>query len=137
MTSPRFFEGFEVGMSQEYGDYLVTKEEILEFALNFDPQPFHLSERGGEGNGLWRALCIWFSYQRDSDADDSGQYAYWGDRLRMKNTIINKKESRSRPDIGTVFMYNEIFNQNGEMVTSFKLIVMFKKKQSADIFLSN
>ena len=55
----------------------------------------------------------------------------------MKSTIINKKESRSRLDIGTVFMYNEIFNQNGEMVTSFKLIVMFKKKQSADIFLSN
>ena len=48
MTSPRFFEGFEVGMSQEYGDYLVTKEEILEFALNFDPQPFHLSEGVGK-----------------------------------------------------------------------------------------
>jgi|TARA_B110000438_G_scaffold303041_1_gene362827 acyl dehydratase len=65
------------------------------------------------------------------------QPVFPGDRLRMKSTIINKKESRSRLDIGTVFMYNEIFNQNGEMVTSFKLIVMFKKKQSADIFLSN
>ena len=48
MTSPRFFEGFEVGMSQEYGDYLVPKEEILEFILNFDHQPFHLSEEVGK-----------------------------------------------------------------------------------------
>jgi len=48
MTSPKFSEDFEVGMSQEYGDYLVIKEEILEFALNFDPQPFHLSEEAGK-----------------------------------------------------------------------------------------
>ena len=48
MTSPKFSEDFEVGMSQEYGDYLVIKEEILEFALNFDPQPFHLSEGVGK-----------------------------------------------------------------------------------------
>ena len=64
------------------------------------------------------------------------QPVFPGDRLRMKNSIINKKESRSRPDIGTVFMYNEIFNQNGEMM-SFMPIVMFKKKQSADILLSD
>jgi len=63
------------------------------------------------------------------------QPVFPGDRLRMKNSIINKKESRSRPDIGTVFMYNEIFNQNGEMMMSFMPIVMFKKKQSADILL--
>jgi len=65
------------------------------------------------------------------------QPVFPGDRLRMKNSIINKKESRSRPDIGTVFMYNEIFNQNGEMMMSFVPIVMFKKKQSADILLSD
>lgn len=65
------------------------------------------------------------------------QPVFPGDRLRMKNSIINKKESRSRPDIGTVLMYNEIFNQNGEMMMSFMPIVMFKKKQSADILLSD
>ena len=51
-----------------------------------------------------------------------------GDTLRMKTTVIDKRDSRSRPDMGSVFLLNEIYNQNNELVMSYKPIVMFKKK---------
>ncbi len=51
-----------------------------------------------------------------------------GDTLRMESTIIDKKASRSRPEIGTVFMRNQVFNQRGELVMSNKPMVIFRKR---------
>ena len=51
-----------------------------------------------------------------------------GDTLRMKTTILDKKESRSRPEMGSLFMLNEMFNQNDELVMSNKPIVLFRKR---------
>ena len=48
MRSPSYFEDFEIGVSEEFGEYTVTEEEILEFASKYDPQPFHLSEEAGK-----------------------------------------------------------------------------------------
>ena len=48
MVSPAYFEDFESGMSYEFGEYHVTKEEILQFATMYDPQPFHLSDEEGK-----------------------------------------------------------------------------------------
>src|SRR5919112_580181 len=39
-----YFEDLEVGRETEYGSYEVTREEVLEFARKYDPQPFHLSD---------------------------------------------------------------------------------------------
>ena len=39
-----YFEDFPPGEVVEYGDRMVTAEEIVEFAREFDPQPFHLDE---------------------------------------------------------------------------------------------
>lgn len=51
-----------------------------------------------------------------------------GDTLRMKSTVAGKKESKSRPEMGIVFMLNEVLNQKDELVMSFKPTVMFKKR---------
>ena len=48
MPSPSYFEDFEVGTIQEFGEYKVTEKEIIDFAEKFDPQPFHLSEEAGQ-----------------------------------------------------------------------------------------
>ena len=47
MPSPSYFEDFEIGAIQEFGEYEVTQEEILEFAKKNDPQPCHLSDAWG------------------------------------------------------------------------------------------
>ena len=47
MSKPNYFEDIEVGSFEEFGNYEVSADEIVEFATKFDPQPFHLSEEGG------------------------------------------------------------------------------------------
>ena len=46
----------------------------------------------------------------------------------MRSTILDKKPSKSRADMGTIFMLNELFNQNDEVVMTNKPIVMVKKR---------
>src|SRR4028119_633884 len=40
----KYFEDIAVGDATEFGHYDVTREEVLEFARKYDPQPFHLSD---------------------------------------------------------------------------------------------
>ena len=39
-----YFEDLVIGAEREFGSYEVTREEVLEFARKYDPQPFHLSD---------------------------------------------------------------------------------------------
>ena len=52
MANTLFFEDFPVGRTFECGPYAVTKEEIVEFAREFDPQPHHLDEEAAKGSML-------------------------------------------------------------------------------------
>ncbi|MDG2140600.1 MAG: MaoC family dehydratase [Gammaproteobacteria bacterium] len=152
MPSPSYFEDFKVGVTQEFGEYRVTEAEILEFASKYDPQPFHLSQEAGEAmhfGGLcasgWHTCAIAMRMIVDqmpetnkgalgSPGIDELRWTkpvFPGDCLRVKSTILNKRESKSRPDMGTVFMQNEVFNQNDELVMSNKPIVMVKKQHLA------
>src|SRR5690606_30803091 len=58
MTVPckeRYFEDFRPGEVIEFGDYLVTEEEIVEFATRYDPQPFHV-DRKAAGESIYEGL---------------------------------------------------------------------------------
>ena len=149
MVSPAFFEDFVVGSSYEFGEYHVTEEEILQFASMYDPQPFHLSDEEGKKT-LFGGLCAsgWHTCSMgmrmivdNMPKEDTGTMGspgidelrwlkpvFPGDTLRMKATILDKKESRSRPKMGSVFMLNEMFNQKNEIVMSNKPIVMCMKR---------
>ena len=152
MPMPTFFEDFEIGVSREYGRYHVSREEIIEFASKYDPQPFHLSDEaarathfGGLCASGWHtgAMAMRMVVENMSGGGKGSlgspgidelrwtKPVFPGDTLRMKTTIIDKKESRSRPDMGTVFMRNEVFNQRDEVVMSFKPIAMYRKRNTA------
>ena len=51
-----YWEDFPVGRVREFGGITLSAEEIIAFARQFDPQPFHLSEEGGR-NSLFGGLC--------------------------------------------------------------------------------
>ena len=149
MPLPDYFEDFEIGMTRKFGNYRVTREEILEFAGKYDPQPFHLSDEAA-AKTLFGRLCAsgWHTCSMAmrmivDDMAGSGKGGLgspginelrWvkpvfpGDTLRVESTIIDLKESSSRPEIGTVYMQNKVFNQNDDLVMSNKPMVMFRKR---------
>ncbi len=149
MTQPQCFEDFEIGMVSKYGRYEVTAEEIIEFASKYDPQSFHLTEAAGKAmhfGGLcasgWHncamvtrmvvdGMVTTGSGSLGSPGIDELRWkkpVYPGDILRLESTVVDKRESRSRPDMGSIFLDNKVFNQKDEMVMSFKPIVMYQRR---------
>lgn len=143
----QYFEDINEGQTAEFGHYEMTKEEIIDFATKFDPQPFHLSEEGGK-NSLFGGLSAsgWHtcsaSMRMMVDEMKKQQVAglgspgidelRWvkpvmvGDILSIKAEVIGKSTPKSRPGIGFVKYRYEIYNQKDEMVMFFigNLIIM-------------
>jgi acyl dehydratase len=131
-----YFEDFPLGEIVEYGDRTVTAEEIVEFAREFDPQPFHLDEaaaRETAAGGLcasgWhsaalmmRINCDAFFLHAAAQGSPGIESIDWlrpvrpGDRLSVRRTTLSARTSRSRPDIGVFEMRFELLNQNREVV---------------------
>ena len=149
-----YFEDVEIGSSEEFGSYEVTEEEIIEFASKYDPQPFHLSDEAGK-QMIFGGLCAsgWHtasmtmrmvveqmetkgtSHSMGAAGIDELRWTkpvFPGDILRVKSSVIDKRASRSRPDIGSVFLHNEVFNHKNELVMSFKPIVLYRRRPSVE-----
>jgi acyl dehydratase len=147
-----YFEDFPVGEVFEYGDRLVTAEEIVEFARQFDPQPFHLDDaaaRGTQAGGLiasgWQTACLLMRMSCDgfvlrtaSQGAPGMEELNWvrpvrpGDRLRARRTTLSARVSRSRPEIGLVGFQFEVLNQDGETVMTQKNVMMIRRRASLE-----
>ncbi len=134
------FEDFSPGEICEYGDRLVTAEEIVAFAREFDPQPFHLDDDAGrhsQAGGLiasgWhtaallmRMNCDEFLLRCASQGAPGTDELNWlkpvrpGDRLRVRRTTLSARPSNSRPQTGLVELLFEVLNQNDEIVMTQK-----------------
>ena len=131
-----YFEDFAAGRTFEHGPRLVTREEIVAFAVQYDPQPMHLDEEaggksllGGLGASGWHSCGIMMrmicdSFMLDSASMGAGavEEVRWlrpirpGDRLKLRSTVLDSRRSRSRPDMGIVRILFEMFNEHGERV---------------------
>lgn len=131
-----FFEDLEPGGALETGSLTVTREEILDFAWKFDPQPFHVDEEaarrspfGGLIASGWHtaALCHKMIVE-DLLGTDSGSLGSpgvdevrWlkpvrpGDTLKVRAEVLEAIPSRSKPGGLAKFRYT-VRNQNGEEV---------------------
>ena len=143
-----YFEDFVVGHVAEYGDMLVTAEEIKEFASQFDPQPMHLDEEaakktlvGGLCASGWHSCCMMMKIVADGYLLNSSSMGApgveeirWlapirpGDRLRVKATILEKREPKSRPDFGFVRTRFDVINTTGECVMHSTTNLMFGRR---------
>jgi acyl dehydratase len=146
----KYFEDVHVGDTTRFGRYEVTREEILEYARQFDPQPFHLDEEAARASmfgGLvasgWHTGAMFIRMVCDSmipQAATSGALGFddlkWlkpvrpGDVLTVESTVREKVESR-RPDRGIVKIESRIFNQRGEAVMSLVSLVIYLRRPSA------
>ncbi len=135
----RYFEDFKVGEIIPCGSRTVSKEEIIAFALQFDPQPFHIDEAaakhsmfGGLVASGWHTVCICMRMAVDSillDAANNGspgvEKVRWlkplwpGDTVRAQCRVTGTVPSRSRPDRGRVSLAFEMYNQKDELIMDF------------------
>jgi len=133
-----FYEDLEVGATKTSGSRPVSAEEIIEFARQFDPQPFHLdpvaAERsvfGGLVASGFHTAAVMMSLSVKHGIVERGflfspgfDDMRWqkpvrpGDMLHVKSTCLEKTASRSRPDIGSVRFKTEVLNQHGDVVMS-------------------
>src|SRR4028118_266338 len=119
----KYFEDLSVGDQTEFGHYDVSREEVLEFARKYDPQPFHLSDEAAAKTHFGRmAASGWHTCAmtmaviarfvvKDEQAGlgspgvDELRWlkpVYPGDRLTVRGKILEANPSRSKPHTGTV-----------------------------------
>ena len=132
------FDDFEPGQVYELGSKVVSEDEIVAFARQFDPQPFHLDPEAAKDSvfgGLiasgWHTGAMWMRLYVDSLLGGvSGQGSSgieelrWlapvrpGDTLSGRLTILEATASERHPDRGTIRIRGEMVNQDGVTVMS-------------------
>ncbi len=138
----RYFDDFKPGEVFHSKGVTITESQILDFALAYDPQPFHLDKRAAEEgpfNGLiasgFQTLALAFRmfYQANViNACSMGSPGFnelrWirpvrpEDTLSVTATVKEMRPSSSKPDRGTLIMDYQVLNQLGEVVMSFSAI---------------
>jgi acyl dehydratase len=132
----RYFDDFAPGQVFELGGRTVTKEDIVAFARDYDPQFLHVDEgaaAAGPFGGLiasgWHTGALWMRMYVDALLRDSVSMGSpgieelrWlqpvrpGDTLHGRLTVLETAPSERRPDRGTVRSRGEMLNQRGEVV---------------------
>ena len=141
------FEDFPVGQVREFGSRQVSKEELLAFAAAFDPQPFPLDEEtssliGGLSASGWhtcamvmRMMCDGYLLDSTSQGSPGIDKLRWlrpvraGDTLRVRMTVLEARQSKSRPQIGLLRSAWDVFNQHDELVMSMEGWGMFGPRE--------
>lgn len=82
-----YFEDLVIGETVELGSHNFTREEIVDFARQYDPQPFHLDEAAGRASlfgGLaasgWHTSAIWLRHLLDHRRRIADQITFAGGR---------------------------------------------------------
>lgn len=148
--SERYFEDYEIGAVHRFGSILVEQEEIIAFASRYDPQSIHTDPEAAEKgpfSGLiasgWmtaglmmRLYCQHYLTSVASLASPGVDELRWlrpvrpGDRLSVRVTVLDARQSRSKPDRGIVTSFIEVLNQDDEQVMTFRAMNMIRCRTS-------
>jgi acyl dehydratase len=145
MNSTLYFEDFKVGTVSEYGPRLVTREEIVAFATEFDPQPMHLDETAGSATMLgslaasgWHTCCLMMRMMVDGFVGASSSLGApgvdevrWllplrpGTQIRVRTTVLDTRASNSRPGVGFVKLLCEVIDERDATLMTLGTSLMF------------
>ncbi|WP_186387211.1 MULTISPECIES: MaoC family dehydratase [unclassified Stappia] len=149
MTTFRSFEDFEPGETIALGSKTVTREEIIAFAAEFDPQPFHLDDAAGEASLLgglaasgWhtiamlmRLLCDNLLLNSSGKGSPGVEEVRWmrpvrpGDVLTASAEVISSRVLNSRPDLGMVDFLFTVTDQTGTPVMTQRNKILFGRRE--------
>ena len=147
-TLKYYWEDLPVGATIELGSLTVSREEVIEFASKYDPQPFHLDDAAAAESIFGRlAASGWhtcamvmglmarnFLLQSSSLGSPGLEKLKWlrpvypGDTLTVRQRIVESRPMASRPDVGLVRSVWEAFNQDGEQVLMMDGYGMFRRR---------
>ncbi|SIT37621.1 Acyl dehydratase [Paraburkholderia piptadeniae] len=139
------YEDMEVGKTYEVGTHTFTRDEIIRFAEQYDPQPFHVDDAGAAASPYgtliasgWHTCSVMMGMlvrnmlQGSTSMGSPGiDDLRWlkpvrvGDTIRMTNSILDRRVSASKPDRGIVSTEWQGINQNGELVITVRSKAIF------------
>jgi len=137
----RYYEDLVIGtVTKSNRTYEVTREEVLEFAGKYDPQPFHLDDEAAAKTHFgrlsasgWHTAAMtmrmmvegWSVQEPTASLGSPGvdelrwrKPVYPGDSLRVESKLIGKRRMKSRPEMGLMKTEQTVYNQDGEIVMS-------------------
>jgi len=144
-----YFEDFSTDWTAEYGPRRVTREEIVGFAAQYDPQPMHLDEEaarhtmlGGLAASGWHTCAIMMKMIADGLLLDTASMGApgidevkWlrpvrpGDSLTVRGSVTAVRASQSKQDRGFVTFFWEVFNERDERVMTLICPQMVLRRQ--------
>lgn len=147
-----YWEDFPAGSVREFGSQHVTREAVLAFAHEFDPQPFHLDDEAAEASLFgrlsasgWHTCAMMMrmtvdEYLRNSSSLGSPgvESLRWlkpvfpGDTLSVRLEVLEARPMTSKPGVGLTRSRWEVLNQRREIVLSMEGWGMFMRRPVAE-----
>jgi acyl dehydratase len=128
-----YYEDIEVGVVRRFGSKQVTREEVIDFAAKYDPQPFHIDDEAAANTHFRRlsasgwhtgsmAMRMMVDNMKEHEQAGLGSPGiedlrwltpvYPGDTLRCETEVLEKRRSASRPEMGLFKSRLTVFNQH-------------------------
>jgi acyl dehydratase len=144
-----YLDDLEIGQTTYFGSYEVTRDEVIEFARKYDPQPFHLSDEAAAKTHFGRlAASGWHTCAMSmaviarhvvateqaglgSPGVDELRWlkpVFPGDTLHVSSRIVEVRPSRSKPEIGSFRSETTVANQDEVPVLTFTSIVLMRRR---------
>ncbi|NJM50929.1 MAG: MaoC family dehydratase [Sphingomonadales bacterium] len=132
-----YWEDIEIGKINRFGKYPVTRDEVIDFAGKYDPQPFHLDDEAAAKTHFGRlsasgwhtaAMTMRMMVDNMKENQQAGlgspgldklswkKPVYPGDTLRCESEVLSKRRSKNRPEMGIFKGVTRVYNQHDELV---------------------
>ena len=132
------WEDFNIGDIAVYGPRRVTREEIVAFAAEFDPQPAHFDEAaavatlyGGLASSGWHSCALMMRMMADGFLLESAsmgapgvEEVRWleplrpGTQVRLRMTVLDTRSSKSRPEMGLTRIRYDLIDDADVVITT-------------------
>lgn len=150
----RYFEDYVPGSIYEFGTIAVAQDDVISFAKSFDPQDFHTDPEaakqtifGGLIASGWHTAALMMRLYADhylskvaslsSPGVDELRWKYPvrpGDELSIRVTVLEARQSNSKPDRGIVRSFIEVLNQNHEVVMTMNALNLLRCRNYNSIY---
>jgi len=142
------WEDFAAGNVVEHGPRQVTRDEMIDFATEFDPQPIHLDDEAARASMLsglsasgWHTCSLAMRMIADGILHNAMSMGAPGvdevrwivplrpdDRITLRATVLDTRPSRSRPDMGFVKFRFELINQDRTVIMTMTSSIMLGRR---------